>query len=124
MEHITYSDYEGANGVKAASSTSFCGSTMKLDGIVGARHNDNYPLRESMLNQSLQVAQANQALQYIGYMDKAYFDKTYMKASYNARSWNMQPWMHVINTNMKRACLASVEWKFQRVNNFLRIRED
>ena len=51
-------------------------------------------------------------------MDKAYFDKSHIKASYNNRSWNMQEWMHVMNTNMKRACLASVEWKFERINNF------
>jgi hypothetical protein len=41
-----------------------------------------------------------------------------MLASYNARSWNMEPWMHVTNTTMKRSCLASVEWKFQRIDNF------
>ena len=118
MERLTYSRYEGKNGVKISSATSFCGCTMKFDGVVGARHNDSFLLRESHLNDSLQAAQIGQVSQYEFYMDKAYFDKSHMKASYNARSWNMQPWMYVTNTNMKRACLASVEWKFQRVSSF------
>jgi len=118
MEHLTYSTYEKQNGVKVASATSFCGNTMKLDSVVGGRHNDNFLLNQGGLNTSLQIAQIIEIIQYGGYVDKAYFDKSHIKASYNNRSWNMQEWMHVMNTNMKRACLASVEWKFERINNF------
>ena len=124
IEHVTYSHYEKQNGIKIGAAVSFCGMAMLLSHIFGARHNDNFLLREQRLNRSLQIAQLLQLLQYIGYMDKAFFDKSHMKASYNARAWDMEDWMHVMNTNMKKACLASVEWKFLRINNFFGLIKD
>ena len=114
LQRSFYNGWKSLHGIKFQTIALPNGMMFHVWGPASCRHNDNYTLQHSNIQQVLSNIQLNQPLKYVVYGDSAYWSDEFIKSRH--RDEEMCDTKKLENASMSK-CRQTVEWDYGLVGS-------